>query len=327
MLQRILVLGFTAGLAALIVQAQQFSLRGPVMGLGFDPAARAVRPILGVPGAANVGDPLDAGFELTRAAIAPAGKFALVEAADSEALSMLVPGRASLLSIPSAPAGPEWIVFSPAGSSAVLYYRKTGRVLVLSGMPDEPVLKAEFEASLVPGDIVALAVNDDATLLLAGATTETDGAVYAVMPGGGVRSLLPLSQPAAIAFFEQRSDAVIAGKAPGEVYLVRDIGGAEKTLPLFDEAVDTGTPVAVAASSDGRRVFLASLEGVITITNLDDQTTSALVCACEPRTLDRLAGNTVFQLTNEPDGPIFVLDAGSPEPRIVFVPRAGGERL
>jgi len=47
-----------------------------------------------------------------------------------------------------------------------------------------------------------------------------------------------------------------------------------------------------------------------------------LSCQCTPTGLDRLAGTDVFRLTEPSTGPMWVLDAGAHQSRIVFVPPA-----
>src|SRR5215831_9744405 len=68
-IRRILIV---AAAGALWVQGQEPArLSGPVIGFVFDGSARALRPILGIPGASLVGNPLDVGFALESGFVAP----------------------------------------------------------------------------------------------------------------------------------------------------------------------------------------------------------------------------------------------------------------
>src|SRR5579863_7586268 len=57
--------------APLCIQAQQATLGGPVAGYVFDPAARVVRPVQGVPGASVLGDPVNFGSDVAAAFVSP----------------------------------------------------------------------------------------------------------------------------------------------------------------------------------------------------------------------------------------------------------------
>ena len=65
-----------------LVAAQTSQISGPVTGYTFDAAARGLRPILGIPGASLLGDPLNFGFEVASVAVAPHQDAAFVTAGD-----------------------------------------------------------------------------------------------------------------------------------------------------------------------------------------------------------------------------------------------------
>ena len=56
----------------------------PLLGYAFDAGAGAIRPLRGIPGAAVLGDVLDAGFPMASAVMAPQQNFALALAADGQ---------------------------------------------------------------------------------------------------------------------------------------------------------------------------------------------------------------------------------------------------
>ena len=64
-------------------QASDYALSGPTLGLVADQTANAVRPILGIPGAATWGAPLAVDFATIRTVVAPGGDFALVVAREN----------------------------------------------------------------------------------------------------------------------------------------------------------------------------------------------------------------------------------------------------
>ena len=62
---------------------QDAAVGTPALGYVFDEGSQALRAVRGLPGAALVEDPLDAGFPIRSAAISPKRHFALVTAGDS----------------------------------------------------------------------------------------------------------------------------------------------------------------------------------------------------------------------------------------------------
>lgn len=312
----------TAGLLATPLCGEQATVRGPVLGLMYDAEARAVRPILGVPGAATLGDASVMDAEVARLTPAPNHRFGLAELTGSDLLHVFQSEAASLAPIAGVPADAAEIVFSPSGRAAVVHYREAGRMLMLAGLPDSPGVSAPVAA---PEGVTALAINDDGALLV-GISDGEHGAVWAISPSGERRLLFPLREPSAIALLGQRPDAVIADRAANTVYLVRDITGTAEVLPLIAGGGGPRNPVAVAVTEDGRRAVIAGSGGVIAVAGLEDGSFAFASCDCEPLGLERMQGNAVFRLSHASGTPILMLDADSPEPRVVFVPARGDSR-
>src|SRR5579884_2063173 len=62
----------------------------PSMGFVYDGSQSAIRPILGLPGAAIVGAPLDPGFAVARAAVAAQRQFVLAASGDDGRARVIV---------------------------------------------------------------------------------------------------------------------------------------------------------------------------------------------------------------------------------------------
>ena len=69
------------------------SIEGPHLGLVFDASHKALRPILGIPGAAILGQPLDLGVELHKTAVSPRQDFALATEGEHNRVVVLIIGR------------------------------------------------------------------------------------------------------------------------------------------------------------------------------------------------------------------------------------------
>jgi len=80
-----------------------------------------------------------------------------------------------------------------------------------------------------------------------------------------------------------------------------------------------GSPNGVAFSADGKRVFV-SAAAVHAVMSYDAATgaKNVIECECSPSGLVRMGD--VFRLNELSGEPLWMLDAGRSEPRIVFVP-------
>jgi hypothetical protein len=306
------ILGLVS-LAASVLVGQQGGVRGPVAGYVFDRSARALRSILGIPGAWLVGDPLAFGIDLASAYVSPRQDLALVVGADgalrwfrlkSGAVSGLTPNGITLV--------PERVAFSPSGTAAAL--AAAGRVQVVTGLPDAPAPAGTVDAGRAPG---SFAISDDGALLLFAAR----GSIRLVGTAGENRKLMDAGDGALVAFAPGGHDAAVADPAGAGVVLFRDIAGAATQSVLAPPGDSIAAPVGLAFSSDGRKLYVAS-SAARSVTVLDPATAerSAIACDCAPAGLFPM-GN-LFRLTEPGAGPLWLLDAGGGDPRIVFVPAA-----
>jgi hypothetical protein len=311
----------TAAVAA-NYSADAIRISGPVLGYYFDSAEAKVRPLLGVPGAATVGAPLEMDFRMAQAAVSPAHDYLLaqVEGEAEVVLLRLDIGARSPQRIPGVMENPERIVFSPAGTAAVLMRCAEGDVQVLTGLPEEPAVAGRFSVPPDAGPLAALAVSDDARVALAGfASGET--ALFAT-EGRSRRVWLP-GAASSIAFFRGRHDAVIASRTEKALYWLRDAGGAGEVSVLAGEAEGVEEPVAVETSWDGRLVLVADGgAGSLLVLDTAGGPVQVIASSCRTAGLHRMAGNAVFRLDDSCDRPLTLLDADGAEARVVFVPAA-----
>ncbi len=300
----------------------QTDVGGPVLGFVFDRAAGGVRPIPGVPGAARLGDLVDLGAALSLAEFAPGGDYGLAVAAGSgDVLLLKLEGGPLQASPLPAPRGPDRIALSPRGGAAALYYHDLQTLRLLTGLPDAPALSDPLPAGALPGPPAALAVSDDAGVVLLAATDGEGGWIFTLRPGEEPRPLLRLGGAAAIRFLPHRRDALVADAARDEILLLRDVTGAAESLLLAGARDGVSRPVAVAPSADGRRAFAASAgAGNVLIIDMESGAIQRLDLESSPSSLTPLKGGWTFLLTEASASPPFLLDAAGADPRIVWVP-------
>ncbi len=311
--------------AAGLLPAQQGRIAGPVPGYVFDSAARALRPILGIPGASLVGGPVDFGLDVASAWVAPRQDAALVAGADGSLhVFRLVAGVATERAFDGRPGMPDRVDFSPSGSAAALYYAG-GAVQVITGLPDSPAPAGAFSLGAArlrttlrdrPPRTVrpALAVSDDGTLLVAA----LEGEIRVLDSNGGNRALMEAGPRALAAFAPGGHDAAVVDAGAG-VVLFRDVAGAavRQAISAPDDAI--ASAAGLAFSTDGHRLFVASATArSVAAFDLATAARGVVPCDCAPETLVAMGG--LFRLNELGPAPLWLLDAGTSPESIVFVP-------
>ncbi|MFB3825211.1 MAG: hypothetical protein ACE15B_00535 [Bryobacteraceae bacterium] len=278
------------------------TVQGPVAGYVFDQQVRGVRPMLGLPGAAYLGDALVGGLEA--AGIAPDGARALV-VREGRLFLVSLKGEAGPAPVENAIAGADRFAWSPDGSVAAVYASASRKAQIIrNGAAGEPVVLSG------PGEVAALAVTRSGKLI-AGVAGE-NGGVY--MDGA---LLARAANPAAITVAGQ--DLYFVDKERGQVWQVAGFETDGAAL-LFAEGMDGAAGVQVY----GSRVFVAGAKGI----EVFDLTARALLGHLDvdaaPTGLTPFGERALWLLNAPGEGqPAYVLSAAE-VPAVYFVP-AGRE--
>jgi DNA-binding beta-propeller fold protein YncE len=294
------------------------TIQGPELGFVFDSAKRELRPILGIPGAAVLGEAVATDAELRRAAVSPQQNYVLAVAGEHNQVFVIAMNHTPLTPVPvqGADRGPDQIALSAGGRAAVLYYKNRNRMEVVTGLPESPKVTSELylSAGQYPSTV---AIGDDGGTVLAG----VGAALYQITAGGEVPVLTELGKVSAIAV-PATGTAIIADSAHSQIHRVRGIGGGIEANVIAGPKDGISSPVAVTVSRDGSRAFVANGKGgTVSVIGLKlEGVVTKIACGCTPTGLARLAGDEVFRLTEISSRPLWMLEAGAHEPRILFVP-------
>ncbi len=299
-------------LSTVSLLAQRVS--GPVV--GYVSSGATLQPVLGVRGAAILGDAIPVDASLTMLAVSPSQEYFLTSSADSGELSLTSTETGESRSIKGAMAGAGRAVMSPNGAAALL--GANGRVQVVTGLPDAPVAGPSTDVSSI-GAISALAISADGSLALLAAGEGSDAALYSVSADAGLRWLGPLGQDVRLAFSNRGRSAVIGGVSSNEMWVLGDVSGDFAPRRIAGPENGVAGLVGVAFSDDNRRV-IAAHSGGVTRVQLDDSSTDVAACACTPTTLLKVRGDSAFRLTETGAGPMWIVDGGSPTAHVWFVP-------
>jgi len=297
------------------------SIDGPILGFVEGSDRTIIQPMLGVLGASAVAQPLPLDSEIHNAIISPKHDYALAIRNETGELVLMRLGHDSVTSnaLDGARHEAQAIAISPAGIAAAVY--GPDRILQLFvGLPDAPQMIAEVDASDIPGHLQSIALADDGTLALLNFLTPESATLW-VLSAYGSRWVLPAQRASAVTFLANRHDVVIADDAAQEVFLLSNIDQEASRLSVASFGDGFNAFAGVAASSDGLRVFISSKKSKnITIADLETGVSTVLSCDCVATGFRPLKGTSVFRLSDPTSSPIAVLDASSPEPRIIMVP-------
>ncbi len=302
---KMLLWWLTAGAMA----AQTLQIEGPISGFAFDKASGALRPIVGLPGAAYLGDPLIAG--LSWASIAPGGFTALVlrdgELYRVDGLARLAPSWSAVENLQILP---DTAVWSEDGSLALIYSATSGRAQLIR-IGDAATAAGEvFEI----GEAGALAIDREGRII---AGTREGVCLIA----GESRAVLLAGVRAAALTLAGGKLYVAAG---AEVWQVDDYAAQ----PRPEAIALVSDPVGVAISRDGARLFVAdrSERAVFVYDPAGRARIAELALDFEPVTLARLSGAELWLLRPSTGGgePLYVLKT-EPDPGVWFVPVGKGE--
>ncbi len=310
-------------IGGLTLAAQEASISGPLSGFVFDRASRSIRPIVGLPGAAYLGDAVAAGLDW--AAVAPEGAVALA-ARDGRLWAVRgVGAEQTWVAVEGVVATPDRAAWNADGSLAVVYAREEGRVQFLRNLADDPVAGPAVE---LPGRISALALESASGCAVAGVEAPRDGGLYLVCPEAPVRQLAAMAEPAAIALAGGGRDLFVAERATGRILEIRDFRDEAAVMVFAASPGEGWDPVGLAVSADQRRLFVADRAGQrVDAYEVATRTLLAQIAVDgEPSLLEPLSVKSVFLLRSAGGGgePLLVLDAGR-EPAVYFVPAGRGE--
>ena len=311
----------TLALLTLAVGGAAHSQSGilPVPALGYvhDKEGRSLRPILGIPGAATVGEPIPLPFSITLAVVAPRLDCTLVRTGDTSKVVLIrnLGREISWTEIDGVSAEVDQIVLSNSGRSAAVY--AGAAVHVIGGLPDNPAVMRTVDVAGVP--VRAMAVSDDGRLLAAAIANETDDVLRVNDADTGAwKDLGPSGRVTSVAFARNGRDLAVSADGPAAVSLIRQIESAAEWRPVLGEADGLVSPAAVRFAGDSR-LLIATAGGVI-VAQLSDNSRVELKCGCTPTVLEELDSGSTFRLTDFSREPIWILHDSEEGARLLFVP-------
>jgi hypothetical protein len=290
------------------------TISGPVAGYVTDSSRAQLRTIFGVPGAFAFSDPLPLPDGVSQVRLAPGQDFALVERANSAPGILFLKGGAvdRLSPVEGAMPSADWIAFSPAAGSALLFSAATNRLQVLTGLPDAPQVTLDLDAATLSEQPTTGAVSDDGSLVLVASATSVyrvhGGSSQMVLSTGGVLSLRVLRNGA---------DFAVSDSA-GSVHVVRNAATSPEARVLASGLDGIGE---IFPASDGQSLFVAR-PGAETVSSIDlvSGEVRSFPSSVAAVGLIPLRNRDTFLISAKAHQPGWIFYRDGTDARVVFVP-------
>jgi DNA-binding beta-propeller fold protein YncE len=293
------------------------SVGGPVTGFVFDSQTLAIRPMLGIPGAAYIGTPVAS--QVAAASVSPNGSAAFaIQLGHLVLYTGLRSASPATVTIDGAIAGVDHFAWAADGTTAAVYSSKSLQAQILTNLAQTPAAGALIDLSGISGTVAALAF--DGQRIIAGATSTDSGGIYVAGAQTALERIAPASSPSAIAL--AGANLYFADHQSQQIWEVESYA---KTPAAVLFAADSGisAPVGLQLSADGQRLYAANA-GNQKLAIYDVASRSPLQSIdldFAPTGLDRFGASSVYLLSSSGPGPLHVLsDGNTAKIAVYFVP-------
>jgi hypothetical protein len=288
---------------------------GAQLGLVWVASDSTLRPLIGVPGAVRLGDPLFAPGSWKNAAWSAASQTALLLDAKGNLQMMALPSLQPS-TVTSGVASGATMTFSPRGRYAVVFSAGASSLLLLGGLPQQ-VTVATIHAG---GALRGAAVSDQGAVAVAIAASGGGASVVSIAPGGTRSTLASIGGFGGLSFVPGSDDLLFSDSMAN--ILTRIHSGTAVTLATQTSGLNQ--PLAVAVSADARWAVTANrANGTLVRVDLTGATQPARsTCQCSPAEMLPLTGNALFELAAPNTGPGWMIEADDAASRVLFIPPA-----
>ena len=299
--------------------AQVASFSGPVEAYAFDLPTRSVRPVIGFPGSSSFGPAIVE--DLDFGSVAPQQNYAIVlKGVVWQLASHLDSARPSAQALTGIAGRPQGVAWSGDGSLAILYSLSGNWIQTVSGLPAQPVVGPRTDVSTL--GLLAAAASDATGKQIAVAVTGPSPGVFLFEAAGqAFERLLPLSNPAALAFSSDGAELYALDSSTKQLAAVTMSNLGSQTVSLAGLA----NPFAVRCaplSSAGQVVYVASRgDQILREYNFTSrQTVADLALSFAPAGLDEFGRNSFMVAPRASARDPLWLFVDAPQPAIYFVP-------
>lgn len=314
--------------------AQTSAIRGPVSGFVHDGSTRAVRPVIGIPGAAYLGPAVASGVDF--ASVAPDGRRALVLSGGTLYFVRGLRSGELRWRILEQRTSADRAAWSPDSRAVAVWSAAAQRLRLWRGLGDEvpgarrrvtrgtqfrssragsPVAPQLDDLGVIDGEVTAMAVGANGDVFFA-----TPGGLYEARENALASLIAQIDEPAAIAAAE--SALFVADRARGEILEIRYSKGAPDVRLFAGPGRGIDDPTALAVIDGGRTLVVAEAEPrrLMFFDTASRDLTGQLQVVIRPTRLVSLT-QRLFLLNSRTSASdtLYVLDSSGP-PTVYFIP-------
>jgi hypothetical protein len=270
------------------------------------PAPLQLSAILGVFGAARIGQPVAVPESVTRLYLSAGQRYALVEQNSGGPLAVwnldqtvLLDHNASgdgLVAIAGALPHPDLVSFSPRGESVALYASASRQLQLIGGMPNKGFIKKTPPLES-PATITMIAVSDDASVVVT-----KDAAEDLQISTGGTswRPLYGAYSPLAWSFIPNSHNLIISDSQENAVFLIEQADSRNARVVLAENCL----PDQLAVTTAGEiLVALDSRRDILLTIDLKSRGSNVTTSAQNLNSLTMLRNGSTFLASSRSAGP------------------------
>ena len=289
----------------------QAAVSTPALGWAFDPGNGTARRIGGLPGAAILQAPVEAGFKIgTMAVSRRQDQLISLSVPDGDLMLVRIKQNGlETIKLDTGLSGQDPIATSSSGDAAVSYKRSSQRMRVMRGLAKAADLAVEFGASLC--EDVALSVSDDGEAV---AGRCADGSLWLFNSSG--EGKLASGPPIKAFVFRAGSREGLALSRDGSLYRV--MPSAETILERAGVASADHPAEAAFVATDNPHDLFALGDGTVIRINRVSGETATYHCDCQPSGLFPTGFGDIVRLNDVSQLPIQLFEISTG--RFWFVP-------
>ena len=289
---------------------------GPVPGYILDSRSASIRPVLGLPGAMQLGPALGLSFNVTSAGFSPAGDYAL--AVNDQQHLYLVQQLATgpvTTDLGAVANNSRVLALNAGGTAAVIYSPDASELRFVTGLPQSASLSGPLSTASLAGPISAAALDDAGFCAIAGT-----GAIETVCADGSSQRILqPGLNVAAIAIVNKGQDLIVADQAGQQVLQVSQYAQSPASSVLASATDGINAPTGIrAVSANEILVADSGASALFCIDPTGQQSKQTIPLNIAPTQLRPLADPSILLLNDAASVPFTILDVS--QMQTFFIP-------
>jgi hypothetical protein len=291
---------------------------GPQLGYFWNAADSTLRPVMGIPGASQIGASVVPAGMYTAGAASSASAVALLQQSDGSLDAMTLPSGTPT-HVSAATTTGALIRFSPSGNSALVFTPGASSVVLVSGLTATP----SASSVTTPFAIQEAALGDSGSFAIA--TGSAAGASIQIVAANGTPTAVGSVGKLGGLAFASGDGLLFADASVNTLTLIRNASTSPTTAQVPTAAL-LMTPAGLGVSPNGQWVLVANSADPSTVrVDLTAQNAPLkIACNCTPALVATVAGTATFRVTAPGNGPIWAVDAGASTPRSFFIPALPG---